>query len=136
MVPLQHTDVNWGPVHLKACLVLCCAVNLGLDLHYAMFTHAAALSFIRFVGLYHDPRVHLSKHRHPAAVNESYCIKPGLMLALGSKCLSCMKTEIMLLRLRMRMLVNIVVTGFLVWVTSRLYSNFDRLITCFKAYLL
>jgi len=36
------------------------------------------------------------------------------MLGLGSKCLPCVKTKILLLHLRRRMLVNIVVTGFCV----------------------
>lgn len=70
MVLLQSTDVSWGPAHLKSCLGLCCAVNLSLGLRCALFTHVTEYHLsIRFVGHCHDPSVHLSKHRHPAAVS-------------------------------------------------------------------
>lgn len=68
MVLLRYTDVRWGPVHLKACLGLGCMVNISLGLCCAVFTHVTAYHLsIRFVGHCHDPSVHLSKHRHPAA---------------------------------------------------------------------
>lgn len=70
-----------------------------LSLCCAMFTCVTMCHlWICCVGHCHDPRIHLSKCGSPAAVSWSYCIKPGLMLVLGSKCLPCMKTGIMLLR--------------------------------------